>query len=122
MKEANGMRQVFVAAAAVLMVAGGFGVAPALAATKAASFAPGTPQEQAAYYNACVKVSPALKDGCACRAQAAMKYSPLLRADIILSMSNAGKFRARSMQISHDEHDEWAVFSADTAKQCHIDN
>ncbi|MEO8883678.1 MAG: hypothetical protein ABI377_09760 [Devosia sp.] len=116
------MRQVFVAAAAVLMLAGGFGVAPALAATKAAAFAPGTPQEQAAYYNACVKVSPALKDGCACRAQAAMKYSPQLRADIILSMSNAGKFRARSMQISHDEHDEWAVFSGDTAKQCHIDN
>jgi len=115
-----GMRQVLVAAAAALVLAGGF--APALAATKAAAFAPGTPQEQAAYYNACIKVSPALKDGCACRAQAAMKYSPQLRADIILSMSNAGKFRARSMQISHDEHDEWAVFSADTAKQCHIDN
>ena len=118
--EAMGMRQVLVAAAAALVLAGGF--APALAATKAAAFAPGTPQEQAAYYNACIKVSPALKDGCACRAQAAMKYSPQLRADIILSMSNAGKFRARSMQISHDEHDEWAVFSADTAKQCHIDN
>lgn len=115
------MRQVFVAAMAAVVLAGGLGGA-VQAAKPAAAFAPGTPQEQAAYYNACVKVSPALKDGCACRAQAAMKYSPQLRADIVLSMSNASKFRARSMQISHDEHDEWAVFSGDTAKQCHIDN
>ena len=51
-----------------------------------------------------------------------MKYSPQLRADIILSMSNPGKFQARSTSISHEEHVEWAVFSGDTAKQCHIDN
>jgi hypothetical protein len=116
------MRQVWAVAMAAAMLAGGLGAgAPAQAAAKA-SFPPGTAQEQTAYYNACVRVSPALKAGCACRAQAAMKYSPQLRADIILSMSNASKFRVRSEKISHDEHDEWAIFSGDTAKQCHIDN
>ena len=51
-----------------------------------------------------------------------MKYSPQLRADIILSMSNPGKYAARARQVTHDEIGEWATFSADTAKQCGIDN
>jgi|GEM_PF-5127458 len=109
--------------AAAMLVAGLGGSAPAFARMAAApAFAPGTDAEQAAYYNACVRVSPDLKAGCACRAKAAMKYSPQLRADIILSMSNPDKFRARSLKISHDEHTEWAVFSGDSAKQCGIDN
>lgn len=119
------MRQVLATAMAVAMLAaaGLGGATPASARMAAApAFAPGSPREQAAYYNACIKVSPALKTGCACRAKAAMKYSPQLRADIILSMSNPEKFRARSLKITHDEHTEWAVFSGDTAKQCGIDN
>ncbi|MDR3471796.1 MAG: hypothetical protein P4M09_08930 [Devosia sp.] len=118
------MRQVLATAMAAGLVAAALGgTLPASARMAAAPrFAPGTPAEQAAYYNACLKVSPTLKAGCACRAQAAMKYSPQLRADIILSMSNPEKFRPRSLQITHDEHTEWAVFSADTAKQCGIDN
>ena len=120
MKRENEMRQVLAAALAVGMLVSGWAGAAEAAAKP--SFAPGTSQEQAAYYNACIKVSPALTTGCACRAQAAMKYSPQLRADIILSMSNPGKFQARSAKITHEEHIEWAVFSGDTAKQCHIDN
>jgi hypothetical protein len=118
------MRHVLATAMAVGMLAAGLGgVAPASAKmTLSPSFAPGTAEEQAAYYNACIKVSPALKTSCACRAKAAMKYSPQLRADIILSMSNPDKFRARSLKISHEEHTEWAVFSGDTARQCGIDN
>jgi len=114
------MRMVLVVATAVGMLAGGLGAAEA--AKPAASYPPGTPQEEAAYYNACIKINPALKTGCDCRAKAAMKYSPQLRSDIILSMTNDAKFRARSLKITHEEHDEWAVFSGDTAKQCGIDN
>ena len=121
MKRESAMRAVLGLGMAGLVLVGGWGVtAPVQAA--AAAFSPGTTQEQATYYNACIKVSPALKSSGACRAQAAMKYSPQLRADLILSMSNDSKFRARSAKITHEEHVEWAVFSGDTAKQCHIDN
>jgi hypothetical protein len=121
-KEEYTMRQVWTAALAGAVLVIGFGLTAPAWAAKPAAFAPGTAQEQQAYYNACVKVSPALKAGCACRAQAAMKYSPQLRADIILSMSSPEKFRIRSEKISHEEHSEWAVFSGDTARLCHIDN
>lgn len=113
------MRQVLLAAVAAAAL---FGGAAGVQAATAPSFAPGTPQEQAEYYNACIKVAPQLKSGCACRAAAAMKYSPQLRADIILSMSNPAKYAARAKSVSHNEMYEWETFSADTAKQCGIDN
>jgi len=109
------MRQVLGAVFGLAVLAGGFGVAaPASAAV----------DEHAAYYNACVKVSPGLKAACACRADAAMKASPELRADIILSMSNPGAYaaKARAGKVPAAIIHQWEQFSADSARQCHVDN
>jgi len=110
------MRRALVAATAAMLMAG------AAEAAKPPAYPPGTPAEQAAYVAACVKVSPTLKTQCTCRAAAAMKYSPQLRADIMLSMSNPTKYAARSRSIPHSEIVEWETFSADSAKQCGIDD
>ena len=105
------MRHVLAAAMAISVLVCGAMAAPAQAA-----------DDQNTYYNACVRISPAMKTSCACRAQAAMKYSSQLRADIILSMTNPGKYAAKARQVSHAEIEEWEHFSGDTAKQCRIDN
>lgn len=119
MKQEQAMRRTMVAALAASLLLGG----PAGALAARPSMMSAAPAgEQAAYYNACVRVSPALKTQCACRAQAAMKYSPQLRADIILSMTNTAKYAARARSIPHSEIAEWETFSADSAKQCGIDN
>jgi hypothetical protein len=80
--------------------------------------------DQSAYYAACVKVSPGLKSACACRAKASMKASPELRQDIILSMSNPNAYtaKARAGKVSNDIIHQWEIFSADSAKQCGVDN
>jgi len=108
------MRQTIGVAAGLLLLLGGFGAAPAQAAA----------DEHAAYYNACVRVSPGLKAACACRADAAMKASPELREDIILSMANPGAYaaKARSGKVSANIIHQWEQFSADSARTCHIDN
>lgn len=108
------MRQTIGVAAGLLLLLGGFGAVPATAAA----------DEHAAYYNACVKVSPGLKTACACRADAAMKVSPELREDIILSMANPGAYaaKARSGKVSANIIHQWEQFSADSARVCHIDN
>jgi hypothetical protein len=109
------MRQVLGAVFGLAVLAGGLGVAgPAMAAA----------DEHAAYYNACIRVSPALKAACACRADAAMKVGAELRADIILSMSNPGAYaaKARSGKVSANIIHQWEQFSADSARQCHVDN
>lgn len=111
------MRRAWMMAMAVAALS----TAPAVAA-KPATTSAAPAGEQAAYYNACIGVSPALKTQCACRAQAAMKYSPQLRADIILSMSNPARYAAKAKSIPHSEIAEWEQFSADSAKQCGIDN
>jgi hypothetical protein len=108
------MRQLLAAgfAAATLIAAWG---GPASAAT----------DDRTAYYDACVKVSPGLKAACACRADAAMTLaSPELRADIILSMSNASAYaaRARAGKVSPAIIHQWETFSAESARTCGIDN
>jgi len=86
--------------------------------------APALADDQSTYYAACVRVSPGLKTACACRAQAAMKASPELRQDIILSMSNPNGYaaKARAGKVSADVIHQWEVFSADSAKRCGVDN
>jgi hypothetical protein len=109
------MRQVLAAAFASATLLVGWGaIGPAQAAT----------DDRAAYYNACVKISPALKSACACRADAAMKASPELRGDIILSMSNPNAYaaKARAGKVSNDIIHQWEEFSGDSAKQCGVDN
>jgi hypothetical protein len=105
------------ALAGVLLVAG---LAPAFAA------APATPSgDRDAYYRACVKVSPGLAKACGCRADFAMKLqSQELRTDIILSMANPNAYaaKARAGKVSADIIHGWEQFSADSAKQCGIDN
>src|SRR3569833_2337402 len=108
-----GMRRGLVAAVAAATLLGGWGgTAPAMA------------DDQSAYYAACVKVSPGLRSACACRAKASMKASPELRQDIILSMSNPSAYtaKARAGKVSSDIIHQWEIFSADSAKQCGVDN
>lgn len=107
------MRKMVGAMLAAVTLIAGLGVA-----------APARADDQAAYYNACVKVSPALKSACACRAAAAMNASPELRENIILSMSNPNAYtaKARAGKVSKDIIRQWEIFSADSARQCGVDN
>lgn len=107
------MRMLMGAMLAAVTLVGGWGLS-----------APARADDQAAYYNACVKISPALKSACACRAAAAMNASPELRENIILSMSNSNAYaaKARAGKVSKDIIRQWEIFSADSAKRCGVDN
>lgn len=103
----------------------GAGLAAATIVGAASQPAAAAADDRAAYYNACVRVSPALTRACACRADAAMSLaSPELRADIILSMSNPDAYtaRARAGKVPPDIIHQWEKFSAASAGRCGVDN
>ncbi len=112
------MRQPLAAILAVALLA-----FSALAAGSAQAANPASDRD--AYYKACVRISPGLKTACGCRADFAMKLqSEELRSDIILSMANANAYaaKARAGKVPADIIHQWEQFSADSAKQCGIEN
>jgi hypothetical protein len=85
--------------------------------------APAQADEHAAYYTACVKQSSNTKL-CGCLADLAMQADPQLRSDMILSMSNPGKYRAtRAAHIPNNgpEMLAWEKFDVAGHSKCGMD-
>ena len=112
MRKNKGMRWASAAAMAVGLLAGGFG-----------TILPAQADEHAVYYGACVKQS-GNTHLCACLADLAMVADPQLRADMIMSMSNPGKYRAtRAPHVPNNgpEMQAWEKFDVDGNKKCGMD-
>jgi glycerol dehydrogenase-like iron-containing ADH family enzyme len=113
MSRKSGMRQIVVAVIAASTLTGGFGFAlPAFA------------DDHAVYYGACVKQTGGNKTMCGCLANLAMAADPQLRADMIMSMAEPGKYRAtRAPHVPNagPEMQAWEKFDVDGNKKCGMD-
>ena len=99
------------------------GVVLALGGVAAAQPANAAGDERTAYYNACVHQS-GNTHLCGCLADLAMGSDAQLRADMILSMSNPGKYRAtRAPHIPNagPEMQAWEQFDVAGNKKCGMD-
>lgn len=104
----------------------GLGLAGLMAATLLGGWGavvPAQADEHAAYYDACVRQS-SNKPLCSCLANLAMQADPQLRSDMILSMSNPGKYRAtRAPHVPNNgpEMQAWEKFDVAGHSKCGMD-
>lgn len=101
----------------LVLLAGGLAAPlPALAA--------GGASQAAQFRAACIHVSPDKPAMCACLASFVMSVDPQLRADIILSMANPAKYRAKAEagKISHAEMNRWIQYNGASGRKCHVDD
>jgi hypothetical protein len=105
----------------------GLGLMLALAASSLlvgwGTVAPAQADDHTAYYSACVKQS-SNKPLCGCLADLAMTADPQLRADMIMSMANPGKYRAtRAPHVPNagPEMQAWEKFDVAGHGKCGMD-
>ncbi len=100
-----------------------FAAATLLAGSGVSAPARAAADQRAVYYGACVHQSGNTKL-CGCLADLAMAADPQLRADMILSMSNPGKYRStRAPHVPNGgpEMQAWEKFDVDGNKKCGMD-